>query len=69
VKIEDIDIMITSKVRLYPKTIPSISERLEINQEELRLNYYMDKISKFIEQQLRSGKKFKIQDFLETSSR
>lgn len=62
-KLEDIDIDVTCFVRLRPKIKPSTAEQIEIDQEEIRINYYLGNYAEQIEKLLKSGKKLNMVDF------
>ena len=67
-KLEDIDIVITARAELRPKMPLSMSDRILLEQEETRINYYLDHLADIIEQKLRRGEKFNMQNFMELDS-
>lgn len=54
------DIKIDIKARIYPKEAPkTVAEQVFIQQEELKLNYYLDMLADILEKEIMSGRPIK----------
>ena len=65
-KLDDIDIEIKCTCRLRHKSKPSTIDVIALNQEEIRINYYLNHLAEEIEKYIKSGKKFDM-NFIESN--